>query len=312
LQPDLAAERNPGWPHGRLGLHLLSMRVGRSRVAAAAPYLQVAPLAAVLGVFLVFPIALIAVVSFWDYTEYALIPDFTFRNYWELFSSVVTYKTYLSTLRFAAITWAVTLVVGFTVAYFLAFHVRTLKWQMTLFLVCTIPFWTSNIIRMISWIPFLGRNGILNSTLIAMGVIREPLEFLLFSEFSTVLAYVHLYALFMVVPIFNSMMRIDRSLIEAAVDCGASGWRVVREVVLPLSKPGIAIGSIFVVTLVMGDFVTVRLMSGGQSTSVGLMMANQLAYLQYPAAAANAIVLLAVVLLIVAAMMRIVDIRKEL
>jgi ABC-type spermidine/putrescine transport system, permease component I len=221
------------------------MRVGRSRVAAAAPYLQVAPLAAVLGVFLVFPIALIAVVSFWDYTEYALIPDFTFRNYWELFSSVVTYKTYLSTLRFAAITWAVTLVVGFTVAYFLAFHVRTLKWQMTLFLVCTIPFWTSNIIRMISWIPFLGRNGILNSTLIAMGVIREPLEFLLFSEFSTVLAYVHLYALFMVVPIFNSMMRIDRSLIEAAVDCGASGWRVVREVVLPLSKPGIAIGSIF-------------------------------------------------------------------
>ena len=106
--------------------------------------------------------------------------------------------------------------------------------------------------------------------------------------------------------------RIDRSLIEAAVDCGASGWRVVREVVLPLSKPGIAIGSIFVVTLVMGDFVTVRLMSGGQSTSVGLMMANQLAYLQYPAAAANAIVLLAVVLLIVAAMMRIVDIRKEL
>ncbi len=288
------------------------MRVGRSRVAAAAPYLQVAPLAAVLGVFLVFPIALIAVVSFWDYTEYALIPDFTFRNYWELFSSVVTYKTYLSTLRFAAITWAVTLVVGFTVAYFLAFHVRTLKWQMTLFLVCTIPFWTSNIIRMISWIPFLGRNGILNSTLIAMGVIREPLEFLLFSEFSTVLAYVHLYALFMVVPIFNSMMRIDRSLIEAAVDCGASGWRVVREVVLPLSKPGIAIGSIFVVTLVMGDFVTVRLMSGGQSTSVGLMMANQLAYLQYPAAAANAIVLLAVVLLIVAAMMRIVDIRKEL
>jgi putative spermidine/putrescine transport system permease protein len=165
---------------------------------------------------------------------------------------------------------------------------------------------------MISWIPFLGRNGILNSTLISMGVIDEPLEFLLFSDFSVVLAFVHLYVLFMVVPIFNSMMRIDRSLIEAAVDAGASGWQVLTNVIIPLSKPGIAIGSIFVVTLVMGDFITVRLMSGGQSASVGLMMANEISLLQYPAAAANAVVLLGVVLIMVALMLRIVDIRKEL
>jgi putative spermidine/putrescine transport system permease protein len=284
-------------------------RRGRWRAAA---YLQVAPLVCVFAAFLVFPIALMAVVSFWDYTEYAIVPDFILRNYAEVLGSAVTYKTYLSTLKFAALTWAITFVLGFTVAYFLAFHVRTLKWQMTLFLVCTIPFWTSNIIRMISWIPFLGRNGIINAALISAGVVREPLDFLLFSEFSTVLAYVHLYTLFMVVPIFNSMMRIDRSVIEAAVDCGATGWQVIRNVVVPLSKPGIAIGSIFVVTLVMGDFVTVRLMSGGQSASVALMISNQLAYLQYPAAAANAVILLVVVLLIIAAMMRIVDIRKEL
>ncbi len=179
-------------------------------------------------------------------------------------------------------------------------------------MICTIPFWTSNIIRMISWIPFLGRNGILNSTLMSMGVIDQPLEFLLFSDFSVVLAFVHLYALFMVVPIFNTMMRIDRSLIEAAVDAGASGWQVLTNVIIPLSKPGIAIGSIFVVTLVMGDFITVRLMSGGQSASVGLMMANEISLLQYPAAAANAVVLLGVVLIMVALMLRIVDIRKEL
>ena len=179
-------------------------------------------------------------------------------------------------------------------------------------MICTIPFWTSNIIRMISWIPFLGRNGILNSTLMAMGVIDQPLEFLLFSDFSVVLAFVHLYVLFMVVPIFNSMMRIDRALIEAAVDAGATGWQVLTNVIIPLSKPGIAIGSIFVVTLVMGDFITVRLMSGGQSASVGLMMANEISLLQYPAAAANAVVLLGVVLIMVALMLRIVDIRKEL
>jgi putative spermidine/putrescine transport system permease protein len=165
---------------------------------------------------------------------------------------------------------------------------------------------------MISWVPFLGRHGIFNSTLQAMGLISEPLEFLLFSDFAVVLAFVHLYTLFMVIPIFNSMMRIDRSLLAAAADCGASDGQVLRDVIIPLSKPGMAIGSIFVVTLVMGDFITVRLMRGGQSASVGLMLMNQIALLQYPAAAANAVILLIVILLIVMAMVRIVDIRKEL
>ncbi len=87
--------------------------------------------------------------------------------------------------------------------------------QTALFLLCTIPFWTSNIIRMISWIPFLGRNGLANSALMNWGVIDQPLEWLLFSDFAVILAFVHLYTLFMVVPIFNTMMRIDRSLLEA-------------------------------------------------------------------------------------------------
>ena len=97
-----------------------------------------------------------------------------------------------------------------------------------------------------------------------------------------------------------------------ATDSGAAGWQVLTNVIVPLSKPGIAIGSIFVVTLVMGDFITVRLMSGGQSASVGLMISNEISLLQYPAAAANAVVLLAVVLVMVGAILRVVDIRKEL
>jgi putative spermidine/putrescine transport system permease protein len=165
---------------------------------------------------------------------------------------------------------------------------------------------------MISWVPFLGRNGLLNQALTNLGLIDQPLEFLLFSDFAVVLVYVHLLTLFMVTPIFNSMMRIDRRLIEAAVDGGAGFWQVLTNVIIPLCKPGILIGSIFVVTLVMGDFVTVRLMSGGQSASVGLMIANQIALLQYPAAAANAVVLLLIVLFMVGAMLRVVDIRKEL
>jgi putative spermidine/putrescine transport system permease protein len=293
------------------------MKADKARRGLAAPsrliaYLQAAPLLLILGFFFILPILTIAVVSFWDYDFAGLYPDFLTMNYAETLGSWVTWKTYLNTLKFTVLTWALTLVIGFWVAYFLAFHVRTTTMQMVLFLICTIPFLTSNIIRMISWIPVLGRNGLVNSALIKLGIIPEPIEWLLYSDFAVVLALVHLNTLFMVTPIFNTLMRIDRSLIEAARDCGASGWQVLWNVILPLAKPGMAIGSIFVVTLVMADFSTVQIMSGGQSASVALMMKNQMSLLQYPAAAANAVVLLVVVLLMVAAILRVVDIRKEL
>ena len=275
-------------------------------------WILVAPLALILLFFLFLPMLTLIVVSFWDYNEWTFFPAFIFDNYVYILTSNVTFATYWKTIQLTLWTWFFCTVIGFTVAYFLAFHVRSLTWQVALFLLCTIPFWTSNIIRMISWIPFLGRNGIANSVLIDIGLIDAPLEWLLFSDFAVVLAFVHLYTLFMVVPVFNTMMRIDKSLIEAARDAGASGFRILIEVILPLTKPGIMIGSIFVVTLVMGDFITVRFMSGGQSTSVGRVISNEIALLQYPAAAANAVVLLATVILIIAVMVRYVDIRKEL
>jgi putative spermidine/putrescine transport system permease protein len=241
-----------------------------------------------------------------------MYPDFIWTNYIDVLGSWVTWKTYLNTLKFAAIVWALTLGIGFWVAYFLAFHVRSAATQTVLFLICTVPFLTSNIIRMISWIPVLGRNGLVNTTLVQLGIVPEPIEWLLYSDFAVVLAMVHLYTLFMVTPIFNTLMRIDRSLIEAARDAGASSVQILWNVILPLAKPGMAIGTIFVVTLVMADFSTVQVMSGGQSASVALMMKNQMSLLQYPGAAANAVVLLVLVLLLVAAILRVVDIRKEL
>lgn len=302
----IAVEQPAASPARPAGARLVSV-LGR-----LAAYLQAAPLALILGVFLLAPILMIVAVSFWDYDFARLYPDFVLTNYAETLGSWVTWRTYLNTLKYAAIVWALTLFIGFWVAYFIAFHVRTATMQTVLFLVCTVPFLTSNIIRMISWIPVLGRNGLVNATLIEMGLVSAPVEWLLYSDFAVVLAMVHLYTLFMVTPIFNTLMRIDRALIEAARDAGANGCQVLWNVVLPLAKPGMAIGTIFVVTLVMADFITVQVMSGGQSASVALMMRNQMSLLQYPAAAANAVVLLVLVLLMVAGILRIVDIRKEL
>jgi len=283
----------------------------RGRLRAAS-YLLAAPLWLILGGFLLLPMAAILVVSFFDYDSVRLIPDFVLTNYADVLLSRITWLTYLNTLKYTVLVWLLTVGIGIPVALFLAFCVRGPGLQAALFLVCTVPFLTSNVIRMISWVPFLGREGLFNGALMRTGLVDRPLDMLLFSDFAVVLAFVHLYALFMVVPVFNTMVRIDRRLIEAAVDAGAGPWAVLREVILPLSKPGIAIGSVFIITLVMGDFTTVRLMGGGQRASVGLMISNQIALLQYPAACANAVVLLALVLLMIAALLRVVDIRREL
>lgn len=279
---------------------------------ALQPYLLATPQTLVFLLFLIFPIAAIVVVSFWNFNGFAMTPGFTLNNYLGIFTSRVYLATYLNTFKFVAIVWLVCLLISYPVAYFLSFKVKSTQWQTILFLICTVPFLTSNIIRMISWIPFLGREGLINQALMGLRLSDRPVEAFLFSDFSVILAMVHLYALFMVAPIFNSMMKIDRSLITAAEDLGASPLQIQKQIILPLSAPGIAIGSIFIITLVMGEFATMRIMSGGKSSSVGYLIKNQLDSLQYPLAAANAVVLLIITLIIVFGILRVVDIRKEL
>src|SRR6202045_112169 len=283
-------------------------------------WLQAMPFGLVFLFFFVIPLILVVIVSFWDYNDYEMLPSLTARSYTENFEGCLAQlpdlctilKTYVSTAKFCFIVWLTTLIIGFTVAYFLAFHIRTVTTQMVLFLICTIPFWTTNVIRMISWIPLLGRNGLVNQSLMSAHLINAPLEWLLYSPFSVALAFVHLFTFFMVVPIFNSMMRIDRRLIEAAYDSGASAWQMLTNVIMPLSKPGIAIGSIFVVTIVMGDFITFSEMGGGQIASAGKVIATRLSALQFPPAAASAVILLVATMVIISVLNRIVDIRKEL
>jgi len=276
-------------------------------------YLQVAPLVLVLLLFVIVPLALVLAVSFFRYQVLVgLVPDFTFKNYIDILSNPTTWWLYFSTLKFTVIVLAITFVLGFWISYFLVFHVRNLLTAIALFLVCTVPFWTSNIIRMISWRPVLGKEGLINSALLKLGFVNQPVEWLLFSDFSVIVAYVHLFTLFMIVPIFNSMARIDPALLEAAYDGGASRWGVVWNVVLPLSKTGIALGAVFVVTLVMGDFFVVSVMSGGLSGSATSGIFNDLQFLNYPRAAASAVILVIIVLMIAAAIFRLVDVRKEL
>jgi putative spermidine/putrescine transport system permease protein len=280
--------------------------------AWAVSWLQVAPLTAILLVLFALPTLLFLVVSFFDYDRIGIYPAFLLDSYREIFTSASTLRVYASTFKFAAMVWAITLFLGFNIAYFLIFHVRNNTVRIVFFLLCAIPFFTSAIIRTIAWIPFLGRSGAFNQTVMSLGLTSQPLDFLLFSELSVVIAYVHLYTLLMIGPIANSLSKIDRSLVEAARDAGASRWQCMAHVIIPLSKTGIALGSVLVLTQVMGDYFVVRQMSGGQSASIVSALSVEIQAMQYPPAAANAIVLVVVVAITVGCLMRVVDVRKEL
>jgi len=276
-------------------------------------WLYVSPLMLVLIPFFVLPILVVLVASVFETDGFGgLIPTFTLANYATVLTSGLTFNLYLETVQFTVLTWFFTLLLGFFIAYFLVFHVRNPLLAIGLFLICTVPFWTSNIIRMISWIPLLGKEGLINSALIKTHVVAQPLDVLLFSSLAVVIAYVHQLTIFMIVPIFNSMARIDKRTIEAARDAGASRFDIVRLIVLPLSKTGIALGSIFVVSIVMGDFFVVKVMSGGGSASVVGAFYEDIGVLQYPTAAASATVLTIIVSLLVVAILRTVDVRREL
>lgn len=284
-----------------------------SRRSNALGWLYVSPLVLVLVPFFIVPIVVVGIASFLESDGFGgMIPHLTFDNYAAVFGSELTLRLYFSTLKFALLTWVFTLLIGFWIAYFLVFHVRNQLLAIGLFLLCTIPFWTSNIIRMISWIPLLGKNGLVNSILMSIGLIEQPIEWLLFSDFAVVVAYVHQLTIFMIVPIFNAMGRIDKRTVEAAMDAGASRLDVMRHIVLPLSKNGIALGSIFVLSIVMGDFFVVKVMSGGGSASIVSALFEDIAVLQYPSAAAASMVLLLTVVILIALILRTVDVRKEI
>lgn len=267
---------------------------GRRWTAGGAWTLLLAFPAAWLLVFLVIPVIVVLVVSFFQPTLSGFTRTFTLENYELLAGSAVFLRTLWSTVVNALLTTVVTFLLGFWVAYYLALVVPDLRRKFALFIIALAPFFTSFLIRAIAWIPMMGREGVLNTALLNLGIISQPLDFLLFSDFAVRVAMVQLYLLFMISPIFFSLSTIEPAILEAARDSGAGWWAILMEVLLPLARPGIVIGAVFVFVLSMGEFATVRLIGGGQTSSVGLSIQNFVTYIQFPQAAAAASILVLV------------------
>jgi putative spermidine/putrescine transport system permease protein len=262
--------------------------------------------------FLFVPLVVIVLFSFWTYIQAGFEPTFTLQNYIDWFSRRNFIMTLLLTLKFTGIVMGLTLVIGYPVAYFLTFQVKTLRNQITLFLLCMVPFWTSALIRAVGWWPVLGRRGLINQVLVTVGIIDKPLSNLLFSELAVIIVMVQLYVVLMLAPIFFMLAKIPRETIEIARDMGASGFSIFRRIILPLSFPGIAIGCIFVFVMAMGEFATPGVIGGGQTVALGNIIKSMVDVVHWPFAAANAVILMIVTVLGVWAILKTVDPRKEL
>lgn len=262
--------------------------------------------------FLVAPILMMVYVSFWTQTTFKIEPTLTLKSWIAFFSSETYLGALWTTIRIWLIVLASTLLVGYPAALFVGLFVKNKTLSTALLVLCVIPFWTSFLIRVLAWRPMLGKEGAINMILMKLGVVTQPIEVLLFSELSVIIGMTQIYCVFMVGPIAFMLGRIDPSVIEAAQDLGASFWRIFRTIILPLSMPGVVVGGIFVSVMVLGEFATSAALSGRKVNLLGNIIVTQVGSLKWAFAAVAGVVLTVLMGAVVAALLRVVDLRKEL
>jgi spermidine/putrescine transport system permease protein len=248
-------------------------------------------------VFMVVPVLFMVIVSFWSSGYYGTQPDFTFKNYLKLFQSPLYSGQLVKTLRIGFEAMALSLLLSYPIAYLLSRARGSMK--LVLLLLLFLPFWASYVVRAFVWLPILGRNGVINTFLMYLGVIEQPLDWLLYNEGAVLLGLVYVYTLFMTLPIYLSLDKIDPRLIEAAADLGAKPFRIFWEVLWPLSRPGVISGCIMVFLLTMSAFVTPQLLGGPRGIMFGNVIASQfLANNDWAFGAALSVALIGIVLVL--------------
>ena len=262
--------------------------------------------------FLIVPLALIVYFSFWTQEGSALTPDLTLDSYQRFFRSDVYVGVMLNTVRTWLIVLGLTLLIGYPVAYFISMMVDNPRNQTILLLLAIIPFWTSFLIRVLAWRPMLGENGAINIVLQRLGIIDQPLSFLFYTEFGAILGMTQIYAVFMVGPITFSLGRLDRSVVDAARDLGASPLKVFKDIIWPLSLPGVVAGSIFVSVMVLGEFATNSALSGRKFNLLGNIILTQVGNLKWAFAAVVGVILTILIGIVIGLLLRVVDLRKQL
>ena len=221
------------------------------------------------------PLITIVAYSFLTDGYLEVIRDFTLDNYRQVITDPIVRSVMWRSLWVSMMVTLVTVVLAFPVAYYVSFVVRPERKALWLFLI-TIPFWTSYLIRVFLWKVILGYNGVINSTLTGLGIIDQPLTFILYNVNAMVLTLAHAYAPFAILPIFVALEKIDRSLLEAGRDLGESRAMTFWRVTLPLAMPGVIAATLIVFIPTIGDYVTPEVIGGGKIPMIANLIQVQM------------------------------------
>ena len=275
-------------------------RLGRStntaEAAATTRYLMTGLAYGLPILFILLPLVLFLLQSFFYVENGQIIQTITVKNYVRFFADPIFVPVFVRTCLICLGVAAITVVLGYPVAYLLASLEGRLKYTMTL--VFVIPLLMSYIIKIYAIRSLLGSNGFLNRILMTLGLIDQPLTFLIFNLQAVMLTLSVILLPFAILPIFVALEKIPRNILEASADLGASSWQSFRDVILPLSLQGIAIGASFTFVLALGDFVTPQMVGGQSGFTFGRIIYSQFgSAFNWPFGAALSVILAAVVIL---------------
>lgn len=272
-----------------------------SRTRLSHPAL-VLPLLTYLAAFYAYPVAAMMLRSIAE-------PGWTLENFRRVFENPVYVHVLWLTFRVGVIVTIAALLLGFPVAYMLA-RIDRAKSNLLMILVL-LPFWTSILVRTYAWMVLLGRQGLVNQFLLAIGAIDAPVQ-LLNTTFAVYVAMVHILLPFMILPLYSVIRGVDGNLLRAAEGLGATPLGVFRQVMLPLALPGVSAGCLLVFILALGFFITPALVGGPRDLMIAVLIQQQVELFNWPFASALAVVLLAAALLVFAGFARTLGIQEAL
>ena len=230
-------------------------------------YTLLSPTLLAMLVGLAMPLIVLLTLSFWIQEYLDFIQTFSLKNYLDFFQKPIYTKILFKSIRMSGMVTIVTVMLAYPMAYYIAFRVKHNK--LIWLILITVPFWTSYLLRVFAWKIMLGYNGVINSGLKTLGILSEPLEFLLYNPTAVVITLAHAWAAFAILPIYVSLEKIDRSLLEASQDLGENTFMTFLRVTLPLSLPGVIAASLLVFIPTVGDYVTPSLVGGPRGIMIG-------------------------------------------
>lgn len=280
-----------------------------SRGAPRSGWVALAPPIAWLAVFFLVPMVVVFAYSLATRTSGGgVVFGLSIQNYERIGESGLYAWAALRSLRIAIVVTIATLLLAYPVAYYLAL-VAT-RWRLVLFVLLIVPWWCSILVKNFAWVAILADSGVLNRALLRIGLIDQPLK-LLYNEVAVVIGLVHVLIPFMVMPIYATLEKLDRRLIEAATNLGASPLRALWEVVFPLSLPGVAAGSLLTFILAFGSYITPALLGSERTSMIANLIQSQfMEAFDWPFGAALSMVLLGVVVLLLASFNRLVGLER--